>query len=120
MIFPSSSTELLCTAGTIVIERPSDPQRAARIHAGDVLQSLRPEPHRDLVRRRGLRAARASDRDRVGRVIAVAVGDQDQIEGAELFADSGDLGLPVIHGRRTDALAAGRLNEKRRAAGPGD
>jgi hypothetical protein len=41
MILPSSSTGACCgTAGTIVIDSPRARQRAADIHADDVLQPL--------------------------------------------------------------------------------
>ena len=112
MILPSSSMELLCTAGTIVIDSPERSQRPARVHAGDVLQPLLLQPH--ATASYGATTCAPLDRanrHRIAGVIAVAVRDQHQIELRRSSSPTLDcVGLPVTHGSNEDPLAAGRLN----------
>src|SRR5215471_12079114 len=51
--------------------------RAAAIHWIEVLQTLRNEPHAEIVIRRHRRAVRPGDVERVTDMIAVAVGEHD-------------------------------------------
>ena len=114
-----SMTLLVCTAGVIETWSPATVDRSADAHALDVLQSLLSQPLRQLVDGDDRRAGRARHADDVGRVIRMAVGQQNQVRLVDLRAwRTHRIALEPRVG--DDPLAAGRRDDEGGVAEPGD
>jgi len=88
--------------------------------AGDLLKALLLEPERQLVRRDEMRACRSCNRYGILRVVAVAMCDQHEVEGAHVLRGRGTGGVVLDPGIDEDALSARRSKQKRAVPEPGE
>ena len=104
---PSGALEE-CTAFVIVTRRPAISIAPPLLKPTRLRDALARQPAGELVhasRRR--RRVLLRDRDGVGRVVAVAVGEQDRVAALDLEARRARTGLPVYQGSMSTRAPAG-------------
>ncbi len=99
-------------AGVIVIWRPATVIVPPMPMPMTFCRPLRLQPVRQLVDADDRRAGRARHLHDVGRVIGMAVRQQDQVGLVDLFVSGGHIGFPSSHGSVTIRLPPGVVMTK--------